>query len=140
MIGSCQGFSNELSIYMTVQTMSYYQFQTVVGLHFRYYTLSEFSPENCIKGPLHSDNKSKNQNKINIDIAFLYKHFAYKQDYVRNGTKRKERNNSTSHINYLADQHRCFYDRDFEVDLYVFEAHDDCCYCDDDNGDDDKNY
>lgn len=104
------------------------------------YTLSEFSPENCIKGPLHSDNKSKNQNKINIDIAFLYKHFAYKQDYVRKGTKRKERNNSTSHINYLADQHRCFYDRDFEVDLYVFEAHDDCCYCDDDNGDDDKNY
>ena len=43
-------------------------------------------------------------------------------------------------INYLANQHQNYYDRDFGVDRYGFEARDDgCCYCDD-GSDDDDNY
>lgn len=42
---------------------------------------------------------------------------------------------------YLADRHRSFYDRDFGVDRYAFEAYDGgCCYYDDGNDDVDDNY
>lgn len=45
-------------------------------------------------------------------------------------------------INYLADQHQSYYDRDFGAVRYDFEARGDgCCYYDDDSdADDSYNY
>lgn len=42
-------------------------------------------------------------------------------------------------INYLADQHQSYCDRDFGANRYDFEARGDgCCYYDDDSDDDDS--